>query len=136
MPGEPTTLRGLRREMTRELFEELAALQCATEEILGYIGTTERKLEAWCRKNYRRPLREMLAMIRMDGLIAIRRASFDQLKKSATIIAQQYNRFLPDAGKDPRENTEAAIRVLNAALAPTAQELRDLFPAEEEGGET
>lgn len=36
-------------------------------------------------------------MIRMDGLIAIRRASFDQLKKSATIISQQYNRFLPNA---------------------------------------
>ena len=136
MPAEPTVLRGLRRELTRELFEELAALQCAAEEILGYIGTTERKLETWCRKNYRRPLKEMLSMIRMDGLIAIRRASFDQLKKSATIITQQYNRFLPDAGKDPRENAEAAIRVLNAALAPTREEMRELYPeAEQEGGE-
>ena len=136
MPGEPTTLRGLRREMTRELFEELAALQCATEEILGYVGTTERKLEAWCRKNYRRPLREMLAMIRMDGLIAIRRASFDQLKKSATIISQQYNRFLPDAGTDPREHAEAAIRALTAAAAPSPQEMRELYgPDGEAGGE-
>ena len=135
MPAEPTVLRGLRREMTKETFEELAALQCAVEEILGYVGTTEKKLEAWCRKNYRRPLREMLSMIRQDGLIAIRRASFDQLKKSATIISQQYNRFLPDAGKDPRENSEAAIRVLNAAMAPSAEELRELFPGAEEGGE-
>ena len=37
MPDEPTALRGLRRELTRELFEELGALQCAPEEILGYI---------------------------------------------------------------------------------------------------
>ena len=129
---EPSVLRGLRREMTKETFEELAALQCAVEEILGYVGTTERKLEAWCRKNYRRPLRVMLSMIRMDGLIAIRRASFDQLKKSATIISQQYSRFLPDAGKDPRENAEAAIRALNAAMAPEERELRELFG---EGGE-
>ena len=135
MPGEPAALRGLRRELIREMFEELAALQCAPEEILGYVGTTERKLAAWCRKTYRRPLEEMLRMIRQDGLIAIRRASFEQLKKSATIISQQYNRFLPDAGKDPRESAEAAIRVLNAAMAPTREELRDLFPeAEEEGG--
>ena len=132
MPAEPTVLRGLRREMTKETFEELAALQCAVEEILGYVGTTEKKLEAWCRKNYRRPLRVMLSMIRMDGLIAIRRASFDQLKKSATIISQQYSRFLPDAGKDPRESAEAAIRALNAAMAPTREELRELFG---EGGE-
>ena len=136
MSGEATTLRGLRREMTREMFEELAALQCATEEILGYVGTTEKKLEAWCRKNYRRPLREMIAMIRMDGLVAIRRASFDQLKKSATIISQQYNRFLPDAGTDPREHAEAAIRVLTAAAAPAREEMRELYgPDGEAGGE-
>lgn len=136
MSGEAMTLRGLRREMTREMFEELAALQCATEEILGYVGTTEKKLEAWCRKNYRRPLREMIAMIRMDGLVAIRRASFDQLKKSATIISQQYNRFLPDAGTDPREHAEAAIRALTAAAAPAREEMRELYgPDGEAGGE-
>ena len=129
---EPTVLRGLRREMTKETFEELAALQCAVEEILGYVGTTERKLEAWCWKNYRRPLKEMLSMIRQDGLIAIRRASFEQLKKSATIITQQYNRFLPDAGRDPRESAEAAIRALNAAMAPEPEELRDLYREGEE----
>ena len=136
MPAEPTELNGLRRKLTKELFEELGALQCATEEILGYVGTTERKLEAWCRKNYsRRSLKEMLSMIRQDGLIAIRRASFDQLKKSATIISQQYNRFLPDAGKDPGENAEAAIRALSAAMAPTREELQELYPeAEQEGG--
>ena len=134
MPDESPTLRGLRRELTRELFEELAALQCAEEEILGYVGTTEKKLERWCRIVYRKPLGEMLRMIRQDGLIAIRRASFEQLKKSATIISQQYNRFLPDAGADPRENTEAAIRALSAALAPAPAELKELYGDAEEGG--
>ena len=125
MPGEHAVLRGERREMSKDLFEELVALQCAKEEILGYVGTTERKLEAWCRKTYRRKsLEEMMPMIRQDGLIAIRRASFEQLKKSATIISQQYNRFLPDAGRDPRENADAAIRALTAAVAPTREELR------------
>ena len=135
MPAEPTELTGLRRKLTKELFEELGALQCATEEILGYVGTTERKLEAWCRKTYRRPLQEILEAVRQDGLIQIRRASFEQLKKSATIISQQYNRFLPDAGKDPGENAEAAILALSAAMAPTREELQELYPeAEQEGG--
>ena len=30
MPAEPTELTGLRRKLTKELFEELGALQCAT----------------------------------------------------------------------------------------------------------
>ena len=135
MPAEPAVLRGLRRELTRELFEELAALQCAEEEILGYVGTTEKKLERWCRKTYRRPLGEMLSMIRQDGLIAIRRASFEQLKKSASIISQQYNRFLPKAGADPREDAEAVIRAVTAAAGPSGEELRELYGETEEGGE-
>ena len=133
MPND-TVLAGLRRELTRELFEELTALQCAPEEILGYIGTDERKLRRWCRRTYGRPLETMMDMIRMDGLIAIRRASFDQLKKSATIISQQYNRFLPNAGTDPRESAEAAIRAVTAAAAPAKEELRELYGDPDEGG--
>lgn len=130
---DPPVLHGLRRELTKELFEELAALQCEPTEILGYIGTTTEKLDKWCRKTYqRRSPEEMLQMIRQDGLIAIRRASFEQLKKSATIISQQYNRFLPDAGRDPRESAEAAIRTLTAAMAPAEKDLRALY-AEPEG---
>ncbi len=132
MPEGTGTLRGLRRELTKELFEELAALQCAPEEILGYIGTTEKKLESWCRKTYRRPLEVMIPMIRKDGLIAIRRASFDQLKKSATIISQQYNRFVPQACADPREETENAIRLLTAAVTPSPEAMRDLYGEGEE----
>ena len=133
--GNPSVLRGLRREMTKEMFEELAALQCAVEEILGYVGTTEKKLDRWCRSTYRRPLGEMLSMIRQDGLIAIRRASFDQLKKSATIISQQYNRFLPNAGTDPRESAEAAIRAVTAAVVPAKEELRELYGDADGGGD-
>ena len=135
MNVEPVALRGLRRELTRDLFEELGAIQCKTEEILGYIGTTEKKLEAWCRKIYRHSLNETLEMIRQDGLIAIRRASFDQLKKSATLISQQYNRVLPNAGMDPQKNAEAAIRALTTAAAPQREEMQELFADPEEGGE-
>ena len=45
MPNPPV-LRGYRRELTKEIFEDLAALQCEPSEILGYIGTTRQKLEA------------------------------------------------------------------------------------------
>ena len=118
MPND-TVLAGLRRELTRELFEELTALQCAPEEILGYVGTDEKKLRRWCRRTYGRPLETMMDMIRMDGLIAIRRASFDQLKKSATIISQQYNRFLPNAAAEARIGAESALRSLTAAVLPS-----------------
>lgn len=129
--AESGTLTGLRRELTKETFEELAALQCTPEEILGYVGTTEKKLAAWCRKTYRRPLEEMLRMIRQDGLIAIRRASFEQLKKSATIVSQQYSRFLPGAGAAPGADAEAAIRALTEITIPE-EKLRALYAEPDE----
>ena len=66
-------------------------------------------------------------MIRMDGLIAIRRASFDQLKKSATIISQQYNRFLPQAGAGDRSQADRAIRAFTEMMNPPEETVRELF---------
>ena len=119
-------LRGYRRELTKELFEDLGALQCEPGEILGYIGTTQAKLEAWCRKAYRRPLPEILEAVRQDGLIQIRRASFEQLKKSATVISQQYNRFLPPVKPDDAA-ARAAIEALAAAVNLNEEEVREVF---------
>ena len=125
--NDPPVLHGLRRDLTREIFEELAALQCEPAEILGYIGTTQDKLERWCRKTYRKPLEDMIPMIRQDGLIAIRRASFEQLKKSATIISQQYNRFLPRAGAEDRSGADEAIRAFTGMLSVPEESVRELF---------
>ena len=123
-------LKGFRRELTKELFEELGALQCPVKEILGYVGTDEIALGKWIRRTYgpRHTLDEILRMVKQDGLIAIRRASFDQLKKSATIISQQYNRFLPDAGADDPEAGMAAIHAFTELFQKTGEEeMEELF---------
>ena len=124
---DPPVLHGLRRDLTREIFEDLAALQCEPPEILGYIGTTREKLDRWCRRTYRKPLEEMIPMIRQDGLIAIRRASFELLKKSATIISQQYNRFLPGAGAEDRSQADEAIRAFTGMINVPEDKVRELF---------
>ena len=126
MPNPPV-LRGYRRELTKEIFEDLAALQCEPSEILGYIGTTRQKLEAWCRKAYRRPLPEVLEAVRQDGLIQIRRASLEQLKKSATLIQQQYNRFLSAPAGQAEKHAESLAKQIFSIADPSEEEVRDLF---------
>ena len=124
---ETLPLKGLRREMTREMFEELAALQCEIPEILGYVGTTEEKLARWCRRNYRMPLPETLFMLRQDGLIEIRRAGFDQLKKSATLSQQQYNRFLSARTDSQTEEAKKLAREIFSLEDPAEEQVRELF---------
>ena len=125
--AEFAPLKGLRREMTREMFEELAALQCEIPEILGYVGTTEERLARWCRKNYRLPLDKTLFMLRQDGLIEIRRASFDQLKKSATLIQQQFNRFLAARSDNSAEEAKKLAREIFSLEDPEEAAVRELF---------
>ncbi len=120
-------LKGLRREMTREMFEELAALQCELPEILGYVGTTEDRLARWCRRNYRLSLADTLFMLRQDGLVEIRRASFEQLKKSATLIQQQFNRFLAARGDSAQEEARRLAREIFTLDDPESREVRELF---------
>ena len=123
--GKP--LSGGRRDLTRELFEELGALQCEPEEILGYVGTTEEKLDRWCRRVYRKPLADILPMIRQDGLIEIRRASFEALRKSAPLIQQQYNRFLSGPPEDREKAAERTARQVFRLLMPEREKIKELF---------
>ncbi len=127
---ETPPLAGLRREMTRETLEELCALQCRLPEILGYAGTTEKKLDTWCRKQYRMPLPDAMAMLRQDGLIEIRRAGFDQLKKSATLIGQQYTRYLTAPPEDRAKEAEDLARRIFSLGDPGEGDVGRLFGEE------
>ena len=128
--AEPPVLHGYRRDLTKEGFEELVALQCSVSELLGHVGTTLPRLEGWCKRVYHRPFPEVIEAVRQDGLIQIRRASFDQLKKSATIITQQYNRFLPPP-RNEEDNVSAALAALTAAVRMPEAEIQAVFQDEE-----
>ena len=128
-------LRGLRRELTREMFEDLAALQCEIPEILGYVGTSEEKLAKWCRRIYRMALPDALFMLRQDGLIEIRRAGFDQLKKSATLIQQQFNRFLSARPDAQNEEARRLAHQLFRLDDPDEAAVRQLFEGDAGGAD-
>ena len=53
-------------------------------------------------------------------------AAFEQLKKSAALISQQYNRFLPPASADEAA-TRAALAALTASVQLPEEQVRELF---------
>ena len=125
--SEANVLSGRRRELTRELFEELGALQCEPEEILGFIGTDEESLDSWCQDVYDLGLKEILPMVRQDGLIEIRRASFDALRKSAPLIQQQYNRYLSSQAEEKEREARERAKQVFAKLTLGEEAKRELF---------
>ena len=136
-------LKGLRRELTVSLFEQLCALQCRREEILGYIGTDPPALDKWCRRVYRRPSEEIMSMIRQDGIVEIRKAAFELQKKNATMAGQQIIRFIgppgPTAEERARQLTEestAAVRQFVELALPSRETVEELFRERDEEEET
>ena len=115
--------------MTREDFERLCRLQCRIPQFLGFAGVSRDKLERWCRKVYRLALEEAVEMIRQDGLIEIREAAFELMKKSATMANQQFNRFLPGAEPDDNAARDAAVQAFTAMLRGADEDtVRETFP--------
>ena len=134
-PDFSQALPGSRRLLTQEAFEHLCALQCTPEEIAGYTGATLKQLSAWCRKLYHKPLDKMMSMIRMDGLIEIREASFSLLTKNATLISKQMDRFIGLPGPTPEEQARAmadagmiAVRQFVEMASPSPDDVQSLFP--------
>ena len=123
-------LQGRRRELTREVFEHLCALQCRLPEILGYAGVTEKQLASWCKRMYRLPLSDAMDMLRQDGLIEIRQAGFDLLKKSAPLIGQQYNRYLNAPAEDQAKQAAALARQIFSLEDPDEEAVGALFEEE------
>ena len=138
---------GDRREVSADEFEELCALQCTAGEIAAWAGVTEKKLGAWCRRRYGADLAETLATVSKDGLIAIRRAVFDLLRKNAALVNKQMERYIGIPGPTPEEQARAAaegglyaVRQFTALADPPAEHIRALFapagePDSEDGGE-
>ena len=128
--NENSPVQGWRRELTREMFERLCALQCRVPEILGYAGITERELRKWCKEQYGRPLPKVMEMLRQDGLIEIRQAGFDLLKKSAPLIGQQYNRYLNAPAEDKAKQAAALARQIFSLENPDDEAVGALFEEE------
>lgn len=75
-----------RKEIDREQFEKLCALQCTIGEVCGFFGVQDDTLNKWCKENYDgRTFSEIFAEKRVAGKISLRRAMFQLAQKNATM---------------------------------------------------
>lgn len=66
-----------RKEIPQNEFEKLCALQCTKDEICGFFEITDKTLDAWCKRTYKRGFSDIYAEKRSTGKISIRRKQFE-----------------------------------------------------------
>lgn len=73
------------KQIPQDEFEKLCALQCTKEEICGFFSTTDKTLESWCKRTYKKGFSEIFREKRGTGKISLRRMQFQLAKKSAAM---------------------------------------------------
>ncbi len=123
-------LRGKRRILDQQRFENLCRAQCTLENILGYVGTTEEELSAWCGRVYGLPLPDIMRWISQDGQIDVRNAMFDQLK-SPSILSAIFNRVIPQQEQAEEEQNQGLQQLVSAIMGVQPGVIREVFADEE-----
>ncbi len=69
-------------KIDKKLFETLCGLQCTLLEIASACGYDRKTIEAWCKREYGRPFKEVFAEKRGRGKISLRRLQWQHAEKS------------------------------------------------------
>ena len=110
-----------KKEIDKIEFEKLCGLQCTKEEMCGWFGITDKTLESWCKRTYKKGFSEIFSEKRGKGKISLRRTQFKLAEKSPAMAIFLGKNYLGQSDKIQYENTDTA----NGQLADLINGLKD-----------
>lgn len=103
-----------RKEINKELFEDLCKILCTESEILNILKTTDKTLNGWCKRTYGESFTEIYKKLSADGKCSIRRAQMKLAKTSAAMAIFLGKNYLGQ--KDVSEGTNTPDNKLEINL--------------------
>ena len=97
-----------RKEIDKIEFEKLCGLQCTKEEMCGWFDVTDKTLESWCKRTYKKGFSEIFSEKRGKGKISLRRTQFKLAEKSPAMAIFLGKNYLGQSDKIQYENTDTA----------------------------
>lgn len=82
-----------RKEINKEQFEKLCAMQCTEEEMCGFFGITDKTLSSWCKREYGENFSDTFKKYSQDGKISLRRNQFKMAERNVSMaiwLGKQY----------------------------------------------
>ena len=92
------------KEISQKDFEKLCGLQCTKEEICGFFDVTDKTLERWCKRTYKKGFSEVFKQKRGTGKISLRRSQFELAKKNANMAIWLGKQYLDQREPDSRND--------------------------------
>ncbi len=83
-----------KKTINKKIFEKLCGLQCTETEICAFFDVTDKTLNAWCKKTYKKNFSEVFRLKRGIGKISLRRKQWGLADKSAAMAIWLGKQFL------------------------------------------
>lgn len=100
-----------RKEIDQKQFENLCGLQCTKEEICGFFDVTDKTLESWCRRTYKKGFSEVFSQKRGKGKISLRRHQFRLAEKNANMAIFLGKNYLGQRDSFEVDNKDALSKL-------------------------
>lgn len=81
------------KNIDKKAFENLCGIQCTKMEICDFFEITDKTLERWCKRTYKKSFSEVFRAKRGNGKISLRRTQWQQAQKSVPMsiwLGKQY----------------------------------------------
>lgn len=86
-------------EISQTQFEQLCAMQCTESEICAWFNITDKTLNRWCRRTYKKNFSEIFKVKREKGLISLRRSQFQLAENNPTMAIWLGKQYLKQTDK-------------------------------------
>ena len=96
-----------RKEIDREEFENLCKIQCTKIEMCAFFDVTDKTLESWCKRTYKKGFSEVFAEKRGLGKISLRRTQFRMADTNPTMAIWLGKQYLYQKDKIEQDDKEA-----------------------------
>lgn len=106
------------KEIDVEQFEKLCALQCTIKEVASFFGCTEKTIEAWCKRTFRKTFYQTFEEKSGVGKISLRRAQFRLAETNATMAIWLGKQYLGQ-----RDTIDVSADMADSTIEKIAKEL-------------
>ncbi|MBQ8823605.1 MAG: hypothetical protein IJZ64_00065 [Ruminococcus sp.] len=93
-----------RKEIDKNIFENLCEIQCTLEEIAGVFECSVDTIERWCKRTYKENFADIYNKKKMAGKTSLRRTQLKLAEKSAAMAIFLGKQYLDQKDKPEDES--------------------------------
>lgn len=109
-----------KKEINQKQFENLCGLHCTKKEICDFFETTDKTLEKWCKRTYKKGFSEIYSQKKSNGNLSLRRKQMEVAMKGNTSM-------LIFLGKNYLGQTDKVEQTVSMVSNETREEIKEFL---------